>query len=559
MSGLLLMGLSACKKDKTNLDYDYRPNTETIRNSFSRLVNLSGYNQVQVNGQKLTNYIVPKDGNDLPVYAATKYFTVDGRLGSTWSIAQDLLTPNGKTSILVESKGYPVTGLPVVTFDVNDDGTPRDYFLMRGPVFTVNEPLVYEFPRDITTPSKPDHFKIRIINLTGQLTGGGGGREDLVGPLSLSYADGTLVSDKTKDIRPGQKSDYIEIPYGTYQFKVLSQRGTQVPATGGSFDETLNIIDPATSTLVRNGNISTKLTYAPIRTYQPGGVYTIVIYPDQFKYNTGQDDISMTQNGFKIISDISESQNITYSRFNAVNTLAGKVVNISLDGKVVAQNIAYTKSSDTHIAVHGTHKLSITDVSGAVIAAQDVNLRPGENYSFWVYTKADGKIDIATVSNNLSGTNIGLNPTTGEDDTYNRLKRQYPFDIRFLNLSTDVPYLTFTLNDGQNFPIGLKENVVQNLQPGYVPIESPYVRFAQTQNPYKLMAYRSMPGAVPGAWITQVPMLNSADFIARPELYTSAGRALPSHESGIYTVALIGNTSSTSDNKARMIIVKHTK
>lgn len=560
----LLISIAGCKKDKADYTYDYRPNQETMGKSGARIVNLGSYNQVQANGIKLTNYVV-RGNDEVKDYPATRYFPGDGRLGSTWTVPLDLLKSDGTADLLIEDKNAIPDALRPVTFKVSDVyNLPTDYFVMRGPDAISGQAALITFPRDITAPSKADHFKIRIINLSARPLSGSG-MENLVGPLSLSWADGNLVNGKTSNIIPGQKSDYIELPYGTYQFKVLTGNNIQVPATKGDVLEGLKLIDPSTSTLLGLASgtgpaPSTGLTYAPLQTYQPGGVYTLVVYPDFFKYVSGRDEVSGLQNGFQVISDITEPKNTTFGRFNLVNALPGKSLTLKVDGKTADQNLQYTKASADQIQIQGQHQIEVTDAAGQVLLSQSIEVRYGENYSLWAFPGADGKANLAVLNNNLSGVFSTLNGNDGgEDATFNRRKRKYPFDIRFLNLCQDVPYLSFTQNDGQRLPINNPEKTVQNLTPGYVSLESPYVRFSQSTSAYQLMAYGSSPGLFPGTWLSDIPMLKSQAFIARSELYTAAGRALPVHEPGVFSVALVGSIKAGAAEKATMIIIKHTK
>lgn len=558
----LLITLVGCKKNKTDYEYDYRPNQEAMAKSGARIVNLGSYNQVQADGIKLTNYVV-RANDEAKNYPATSYFPGDGRLGSTWTVPQDLFKADGTVNLLVEDKNVIPDALRPVTFKVTDEyNTPKDYFVMRGANAVSGQAELITFPRDVTVPSKADHFKIRIINLSARPLSSGG-MENLVGPLSLSWADGNLVDGKTNNIIPGQKSEYIELPYGTYQFKVLTSRGVQVPATKGDVLEAAKLIDPPTSTLVDQilpGAPSTRLTYAPLQSYQPGGVYTIVVYPDFFRYISGRDEVSSLQNGFQVLADIPEPKNTTFGRLNLVNALPGKSLTLKIDGKTADKGLQYTKASADQIQIKGQHQIEVTDAGGQLVLTQTIEVGSGENYSLWAFAGADGKASLAVVNNNLSGVFSTLNGNNGgEDATFYRRKRQYPFDIRFLNFCQDVPYLSFTRNDGQPLPIDFPEKTVQNLTPGYVPVESPYVRFSQSANAYHLMAYSSSPGVFPGTWLSDIPMLKSTAFIARPELYTAAGRALPVHEPGVFSVALVGSTKGAAAEKATMIIVKHTK
>jgi hypothetical protein len=440
-----------------------------------------------------------------------------------------------------------------------------DYYVLQGSFVTAQElPRVVEVPRDVTAPAKAGHFKIRLVNMADQLKPQSVPAENISMPLTLAFADGTPVSPLTSNIGPRNYSAYIELPYGTYQFKVLTPAGTQVTATDGSYDESTKLVDAETSTLTKGvqgipHTVSTGLTYAPVKTFQPGGVYTIAVgvgaYVTPYYPGSAGETVSMFQNGFRIISDISEPANTDYVRLQAVHALPdGATVTFRVNGQPLSA-LSYAAHSEYGIYIAGDVKIDAVNTQGNVIASLHTQLYAGQNYSAWLYSQPDGQPAISLVSNNLSG-GYYFPGGAGQDGAYTRRQSKYPFHIRFLNFCADLPYVSFTANNGQ--PLQGSEST-RNLEPGKVPVNLPYVRFAQDVLPYQFMAYRSTPAVYPGAWISEVPVLKSTDLIARPELYTR--QPMPVHEPGVYTVALIGrmNAGEPADRKARMIIVKHTK
>ncbi len=568
VAGLLLFAGSflSCKKDKSDYFYDNRPVTDVRGNSLLRLVNLKGGNQLIVNGDSLTNFklIIPLPGGGEPLSPGTPYFPEKGVLGTTWTIPRQLLK-SGKAFIVTDMLAYQ-TRRDSLAFEVEEkNNTPLDYYILQGNYWTVKDlPRVMEVPRSASSPEKAGYFKIRLLNLADELKPQGDPVENVAVPLTLTYADGTPVSAATSNVGSRQVSDYVEVPYGVYQFRVLTPQGTQVTATGGTYEEFTNIIDPATSTLVKGvpgvpHTVSTNLTYAPVKTYQAGGIYTIVVGANMFvtPYYTGGSGETRTamQNGFRVIADISEPANTTYTRLQAAHVLPGEGnITIKVNGKSLA-DLAYAGHSEYEIYVAGEANIEAINAQGTVIATMKAALGAGLNYTAWVYRRPDGKAAISLVSNNLSG-GFYYPEGNGQDGVNNRRQQQFPFNIRFLNFCSDLPYVSFTSNNGQ--PLGGYEST-RNLEPGKTPVDLPYVRFGQAQAEYQFMAYRSSPAVYPGSWLSDIPVLKSTDFIARPELYVRG--ALPAHEPGVFSVALIGQLNNTMPEaqRAKMIIVKHTK
>jgi hypothetical protein len=485
-------------------------------------------------------------------------------MGTTYTIPRRFLQ-SGKATVYTNYFAYQ--GLKdSVSFDVTENyKQPMDYYILKGDLVTVQTlPRTVAIPRDVTAPAKAGYFKIRLVNMADQLKPQSTPAADLSVPLTLAYADGTPVNTVTSNISPRQYSEYIELPYGTYQFKVLTPQGTQVTASGGTPAEGTNVIDPVTSTLTKGavGNphtVSTHLTYAPVRTFQPGGIYTVAVsissYTTPYYVGGAGETVNMWLDGFRIIPDISEPANVNYFRLQTAHVLPGEgTVTFRVNGQRSTE-LAYGAHSDYGIYINGQSKVEAVNAQGAVIASVNMQLYAGLNYTAWLYSQPDGKPAIAVVSNNLSGSYYNADGN-GQDGVNSRIQQQYPFNVRFLNFCSDLPYVSFTAGNGQ--PVEGTASA-RNLEPGKIPVNLPYARVQQAANPYQFMAFRSSPTVYPGSWISEIPVVKSTDFIARPELYVRGD--LPVHEPGVFTVALIGrlNSGQPEAQKAKMIIVKHTK
>lgn len=566
LSLALLFFCQSCKKEKVDTVLDNRVLTENRASSMARIINVAGYNQVVANGDSLTNFIVRNPvGPDSYKFPGTSYFPTDGRLGKIWNIPQDVFNAQSTAKLDFMTRVYQNTLVNDLKLEVkNDYANPTDYYLMPT-TFMEGQPEVVPIKRGVSVSSKPDHFKIRIVNLSGQIKNKGnnssGALEDMTGNVSLAYADGTLVNAQTNNISSVQKtSEYIELPYGTYQFKILMQDGRQMAAMGSEAYE-FTLIDPPTSTIPNDLMKSTDLTYAPIQTYQPGGIYTILVAPQSYKYLIN--DIGETsdtyQNSFQVINDNNPSVNHTYFRVQAVNAWDAQNVSFRVNGKLIANDLGFGAVGGYANFIEGSHKIEALDVSGKVIAVVDQVLRAAQNYTAWLFPDQAGTVKLLLVANDLSGTTSLQN---GQDDaTFARTQQKFFFFKRFLNFSADNPYITFTLNNGQPvFGNGNNNQVGVNMQPGIPLYERPFASSSYSQSAFDLMAYRSKPSVVPGVWANDIPVLKHDDFIANKLLYNQGGRRLPIQEAGVYTVALIGKTTTSNPAiKAKMIIIKHNK
>lgn len=566
---LLTISLGGCKKMRPDELRDNRNVMANRASSTVRIVNLGNYYQVIAGGDSLTNFDFQDGQNEVIKYKGTDYFPEDGRLGSIWQVPQDLFRADGTAALQFSNIG--VSGsLGNPKFVVKDDyNHPMDYYLLPDQI--QGQPDYVAVERGVSQPSKPDFFKIRILNLCAKAKEGivaeRGPLEDLVGPVTLTYADGTLVGPATSNITVEQRlSDYVELPYGTYQFRILTPDGRQVPGAAPA-NAIHKLIDPPTSTIAFNDNghiASAKLTFAPVTTYQPGGVYTIVVTPSNFNYHVSASEErgGAYQNGFRIITDLSPAVNTTYFRMQGVNALPGSgTILFKANGQDLAPGVAYGQASDYSRLIQDNYSVEAVDAAGKTLASVMEVLRPGQNYTAWLYPDQQGAAKLVLVANDLSGQfeSSGNGPVYPGDNSLGYVKHDFMFDRRFLNLSPDNPYISFTLDNGQ---LAVNKGATVNLQPGMVVTEQPYLSGAGIgYTPFQIMAYRSTPAAVPGAWAEDIDVLSSSAFVARPALYATVSRDIPSQEPGVYTVALIGRTAAgtPSSDKAKIILVKHNR
>ncbi|WP_286859228.1 MULTISPECIES: hypothetical protein [Sphingobacterium] len=562
----------SCKRENLDYTFDYRPNPDAEKASNIRLVNLSENAQLIANGDSLTNFFVPpqRSGYIPPeelTPPGTRYFPKDGRLGQSWTVPQDLFQTDG--TVRLRTTFVPIPNKTIashdVEFTVHDSyNAPKDYYLLINHESRVQKPdRLVEVPRSVTAPARPDHFKIRIINFAKKLMPTSA-MEDITGPITLAYADGTPVGNSTTKIASDTWSDYVELPYGTYQFKLLTDDGRQIPAVGHTY---YNTIDRFNSTMEMGGGAISRMssgqTYAPVQTFQPGGIYTIVVHPKEFTWTTGTDDIRELQNGFQIIADISEPLNRTYAQIQLANAITGQDLVLQTKGQVTAAT-GYGKASNYLRVVGGQQHIVIETASGQALAAIDTELQPGQNYTAWLYMDQDKKAKALVAANNLAGTVYTGKEGAGNNATIDRVRSSYMFNFRFLNFCAALPYATFTNGEGRPFGTGSMDSGV-NMAPGVLNILQPYTSLLYSASndvggPYQLMAYSSLPTRIPGDWLEQVKPLSSMQLVANPKLYTAVGRKVPLHEPGVYSIAVIGDLKSTSETgNAKFMVVKHTK
>lgn len=550
--------MSACSK-KLDYNYDNRVIQQPVTASSIRLVNLYGATELSVGGKQLTSYMKPDpEGYYGPNETrGTFWFPESGRLGTTYTVPRELVKNGVLDSIMFSSlsaRNYVPPARPFRAKD--DDAHPNDYYFVRFRPNAAGFPdSLFEIPRGISPAADPAGFKVRLLNLSSVNSGTIPAGILRTGPMSVTLADGTAVPGLS-NVAPGKYSDYVELPYGTYQFKVLSTEGKEIPASNSMY----TVLNPATGTLMDllgtpglGGNKDTWLTYAPIKTYQPGGIYTIVV-ASTYDVNipTGNpngETYKSENNGFRVIADISEPVNITYARLQGVNVAAGKKITWQVDGQPLGTTLAFAQQTTYARYITGTHIVKALGEDGKLLAESKLDLQPADNQTAWLYTRKDGTTAIAFVANNLSGKYYsGTSTDNGSNGMYVDI---YPFWMRFMNFCPDLDEVTFTQDNGQ--PMRTAPGS-QHLYLGIPATNEPYER-KMVNSPSMILAYASTPGITPGDWLRNIAPVKSRAFIARPELYKTP--ELPQTEPGIYTVALVGSTAPNATEKARMIIVKH--
>ncbi|WEK35901.1 MAG: hypothetical protein P0Y53_00185 [Candidatus Pseudobacter hemicellulosilyticus] len=550
------VAFNACKK-KVDTEYDNRPNQQPVISSNTRIVNLVGARELQIGEMRLSSFTPPdREGyyGSPGTLRITPYFPENGQIGGTYNIPTEFIGSDGIIRDLQLSslggRDYAPAPRP---FNLQDYGRePMDYYHVRYRHGVYPDSL-FAIPRSVSPSSDPTKFKVRVVNVTSPTD-----EFSRTGPLTLAWADGTPVDPRTSNIPVTKASDYIELPYGTYQLKLLLSDGRELPAKGSS-DINVNILNPYTGTLMGHagepgpGNSNdTWLNYAVLKSFQPGGVYSIAA-ARQGGYGVMQDgsngeSIAAQVNSYSVINDISEPANLTYARVQALNTIPGKQVKWTINNSELGST-AFGAATDYRILVRGTYTLQAADAQGGQLAEATLTLEPGDNISAWMYTGSNGQPAISFSSNNMSAVySLSVN---GNDGSYATRKDGFPFWIRFMNFCPQLPEVTFTSNNGSM--IGASASHVQY---GQQVVNNPYVRL-QPNFGTDLLVYASTPAQLPGDWLPGIAPLTSKAFIADINLYKTPGK--PQSESGIYTAVLIGNLNSSGADHARLLLIKHNR
>lgn len=562
---LLFAGLWACKKDKSDFVYVEQPLTPMTASTV-RLMNYGrAATELTINDTVLTSQTPPSIEGLYLDARPTIYFST-GRLGKTYTIPQRFIRADNTADVVIGLMAYG-DKKPQFTkeFVVKENvSSPTDYYNVWYGDHKANDILgtdsLFAIPRSISPPADPKHFSIRLLNLSSAPDKAG-----LEGNMTLVFADGTPVSDITSNVGSGNYSAYTELPYGTYQFKVITADGKVLPGVPVNPDEQLKTVNGLTGTMAYGLNPPTDnwLTYAPSQAYQPGGVYTIMVSANtSFEYYAPGSNTSSpaTLNSFRVIPDVKEQQNITWGRIQGVNAFPGSSIKVSVDNVPLQEGtVDFGNSSAYKIFIAGTHNIQVSDASGKSLGTATVNISGSDNYSIWYYADANGQPVVKAIANNLSGSFYLNANKTGDDGSADQFKVTMPFWVRFLNLSTDIPEATFTDGDGQllNSYLTFTGEPSQHLKQGQVLTNQPYILFPPTMGINKLKVYASGADMLPGDWISNIAALKGQDFIARKAFYN--GFNLPSFEAGVYTVALVGtlNPKKPGEIPAKMIIIKH--
>jgi hypothetical protein len=582
---LALVSMSACLKEKK--DNLIEPlDVLQKSNSSIRMFNLTGAAvDVMINNIPLTSF--NNTGGATPlglsIFPTGKWNSADN--GSPFTILNGLLDKSGKAHMVLSS-GLILNKDTVLQNDITQ---PRDYYLLPDGRMKI-------LPRQNVPPSRPENFRIRIINM--------GDENDALGlgvPLSLTWADGSAVSPLLQNVASNTSSEYVEIPYGAYQFKLFAGSGTGVNVIKQLAELPVNaLFDGCNPDAV----IPQTGLFPRVRTFKPGGVYSIVVssslvsFWDCERYSR----LGRMTNSYRIVTELDPGVNHSYARMHAVNAMPGKQVRVKVDGAFMSESpLPYLGSlpdneavkADYKIFVQGEHTVQAVDEKGSVLAEQTLRLYPYDNYTIWVNEMPDGKPGLLFSANDMTSTlyasnyNQGQYPDDGTNGTPRRVNFPYAWQSRFLNLSPDLPYATFT-NDQSLFQAGpvytdslRYSSAYVNIASGVLPQRNASIIYTLPPKngftfynadpvyemditPSLIRVFRSRPGSpgeIPGEWLQQVAPLDAKKaFTANPQLYASGG-TVPKVETGIYSIALVGRTynATGAGDKAKLVVIKHNK
>jgi hypothetical protein len=574
---------------KTKLSSGIPPdNLLTITNSNIRLFNISQRDQSIVINNTVLAMQKRSPTEELNISAIGQQLFPDG----IWKNKTSFSIP----TVLLDKSGWAHLSLPAI----NSEITFKDTLIKNDPVNPVDVYLLptgkmMSFPRNNTPPANPQNFKIRIVNLGEPNDAFNAG-----GPVSLTFADGAAVDPKLNGIANSRSSEYAEIPYGAYQFKLFAGAGA-VP----DFKRQLvtdNIL-PAFNYCIP-GILPQEGFMPPVVTFKPGGVYTIMVINSLFTFDytcvgTPSRE-SKKGNAYQVITDLDPGVNLSYARVNAVNVIPGKRVTVKIDGKPLGE-APLDYIGDTfrekaipaayYTLVQGGHTIEALDEKGNSMATTSLQLYPFDNYTIWVYAGKDGKTQFVFTPNDMTNTlyktgedpSGAMGPDDGTDGERRRRRYTYAWQSRFMNFCNEQSSITFT-NNGQFFlpeyiyPDTLRfPSAYRNLAPGIAPAKNGSIIY-RLQNimgykadgtpdsgianddflyfPAKIWVNNTAGAQSPGALLTDiVPVTCVKTFTANDRMYSGAYTKPPA-ENGIYTMALVGGQAGA---KAKIIVIKHNK
>lgn len=594
---IIILAGTGCAKTKPALPSTLTgPQVLNAPASSIRLFNFSGQAlDVKVNNVPLTAFSASSnaEGNQIGLALFPQNVWPAIYSGAPVTLPTSLENNKSAMSLVIEPRDLAgVEGLGIFYIDttvVDNPLAPVDYYVLAsGQLKAV--------PRNSVAPANPQNFKVRIYNLCATRDTMG-----LTGNVTMTYADGTPVNTALSGIAPGTASPYVEMPYGSYQFKLY------VAQPGGTPDYTKQLTElPSYPDLTRGIPAPQYDLTTLVRQMQPGGTYSLVVTQNIFGYDLtgGGSATYYLINAYRVITEQAAPVNTDWARIQGVNAVSTSGVSFTVDGAPMGSGVPYGQTGGYTIVSQGTHEIEAVDATGKVLSRQSYQLSAADNITAWAYTRNDTP-RLAFTNTDMTGTlyeSVGYGIVDdGTDGSVNTLQLPYNMQFRFLNLS-DVPYLTFTTegtllnpyilgnetngnqNDTLAYPeayINLRQGLADSINPfvlypgmltesslttGSVSGFPPYLvtgsngNLGKAQNtPLPLRAYASEPATangeaqIPGAILAAVPTLTTNDFTAGSLIYPMG---TPQAENGYYTVALIGSNAS---GNAHMIVIKHNK
>ncbi len=550
--------LLSCRKVKTDQNLPI-PNTLKSANSSIRLIALTYPTRVNaILGSGFTFNLTPI--TTLLPGQTFLGFAYQTSTPTPVSIPSKFLDQNGQITLNIN---YGITFQSITLKD--DPNNPTDYYIITDPLSLAGYKIVPVI-RSLTGPSVPSNFKLRIINQSLPNDPYG-----LDGLLSLYSAYGKPVNTALSNLPYGATTDYIEFPYGAYDFKIFNGQMRQLPL--GKYNTGLSIIDSGYA-------VSPKASNNRSFNFQPGGVYTIFINSNAFiavsptllDPNGNQLLYPLSLNSYNIITELNPSSNNSFARIDMINAFYGGNLRLLVDGNLAFDTLGYLQHSKSYILSAGKHHFSLLKTDdGSSLVEEDLTLNPFDYISLWAYqnpTQNLSKPQLIVSPNDMTNPPVDVSQPISAQNYFLAVGQR----IRFLNLTTDAPYITFT-NRGNFFPNsdGTAPNysdtnsvasASQNVPYGKVITHSPYILL--NSNTYEIIPFQSFIGSSivsPGNQLFMVPPIKPTDFIADPSIYSKGYfSGIPaSGEPGVYTVALVGSVSPNAppDKKAKLLIINH--
>ncbi|WP_256009260.1 DUF4397 domain-containing protein [Desertivirga xinjiangensis] len=411
------------------------------------------------------------------------------------------------------------TGVPVVNHLVSKGEKDIYYYASGGRVTHNNSRSasydLKEFQKQNEMPA-PGKFKIRLLNLDYGST-----FPVTAAPAqfcTLKLSDGREL---IKDVALGSRSDYIELPYGTYRLSVTDN-------DGNIRSQVLSSFLPE----IAGGRAATTPVY-----FKPGGNYTVVCISVS-SYTQGY-------HMFDIIEDKIFPQD-QYGKVLFLNALPSSSGAEMVLGTTQTGLVTFGSYSRYATLVAGEHSISVK-AGGVTIVEEKVQLKPGDNLSLVLYEK-DRKPALKVIQNVLKpGSELA------------GVKTQY------FNFS-DAPMITFRKNNDEAItntqwePSDTKSTYLQQgktlkeqkqIDDWFVEYSSFDFEPWSDYFPVRLSVFlnTSINAPLPGTKVNGVEL-------EYPFNYTHMGpdKADPD----IYSVFLVGRTNSTlPEDKARIIVIPH--
>lgn len=539
---LMVIALCSCKKDMVDARSGNQPTYDNVTNSSVRLVPqeiyVDGGYDIKIGSTVLTSGSNGTGGGGIYIPYPTKYFPETGKLNTPYFIPQEFIDGNGNAYVVLFNGGSQLDSFLVK----NDFYNPKDYYLISG----TKGIGAIEVPRPTLPLTNPTNIRVRIINFSDP-------NNKPSSAVSLAFSNGNKVSNVTSGIDFGKWSEYIELPYGTYSFRVLLDNQTDGQISAVVPKGQLFSVESPTNYAIGGGQY-----YIATRTFQPGGVYSVVVSPRN-GFQDLQSDKKMALNLFDVVTDLKPSANVQYGKVQIVNSSVVGGLKVQIDG-TQTMDVVYGKSSDYKILTAGIHTVKLLDNSNNILSQKVIQVRGGDNISLWSYTDASNATSLVVVSNNMGSLHqIGTNPDGADAGSlvYDPLNFYMVGSVRFLNLCPDLPFVTFTKDNGTLYTSDFFSTTLasQNLQPSITADSAavyPYVDLGfGTYN--KIEVYKSTPNVVPGDRITSIKPLTQNAFVSLPSSFYKYDA--PSVEPGVYTVALIGREKYGVH--PQMIVIKH--